>query len=210
MTNNRNCTQGCRTAATAEVGRCCWRKAHVDCHHCRLSRHSRHDTFHVFLQVHETRFLLLLSAGHPEDRAVPLSRSNCQPLIFIQVRDAARGLMASLSAFKDDCLPCATEVPTDVNVFCFAIAIERIQWVALWQRHSATAELVAEPSHEPRNVFDTQPQRARARGKQSDVPLFRLVWVGYKLVLWHGDSVDFVLPALRGVIFPPWPLALLR
>ena len=117
-----------------------------------------HDTFHVFLQVHETRFLLLLWAGHPEDRAVPLSGSNCQPLLFIQVRDAARGLMASLSALKDDCLPCATEVPTDVNVFCVAIACERIHWVALWQRRSATAELVAEPSHEPRNVVDTQPR----------------------------------------------------
>ena len=33
MTNSRNCNQGCRTAATAEVGRCCWRKAPVYCRH---------------------------------------------------------------------------------------------------------------------------------------------------------------------------------
>ena len=80
-------------------------------------RNGGHDTFHVFLQVHETRFLLLRWSGGPEVRAVPRIGSNCQPLLFSQVRDAALGLMASLSAFKDDCLPGATESPNGCERF---------------------------------------------------------------------------------------------
>ena len=142
------------------------------------------------------------------------SRSSCRtshrlqsPTTALHVRNTWLDLIASRPACKDDCLPCATEVPTDVNVFCVAIACERIHWVARFQRHSATAEFVAEPSHEPRIVIDTQPQRARAQGKHSDHPLFRPVRVGYKLVLWHADSLGFVLPALRSVLTS---LALLR
>ena len=194
MTNNRNCNHGCRTAATAEVGRCCWRKAPLYCRHsCQyhwtltmawLIRNGGHDTFHVFLQVQETHFLLLRWSGGPEVRAVPRIGSDCQPLLFSQVRDAALELLASLSAFKDDCLPCAAEVPTDVDVLCLAIALELIQWVGLWHRHSATAKFVEKPSREPRNVIDTQPQRVRAQGKQSDPMLFRRpAWVGCRPVL---------------------------
>ena len=106
-----------------------------------------HDIFHVLLQEPQTRFLLLLWFGAHEVRAVHHIASNCQPLLFIKICELAHVLLAFLSALKDDYLPCATEVPTDVNVLCFAIACERIQWVVIWQTHSATAELVAEPSH---------------------------------------------------------------
>ena len=71
--------------------------------------------------------------------------------------------------------------------------------VGLWHRHSATAKFVEKPSREPRNAIDTHPQRVRAQRMQSDHMLFRPVWVGYRLVLWHDDSSDSVLPALRFV-----------
>ena len=91
MTNNRHCIQGCRTTATAEVerpllltkGPCTRISKATRKNACPLLR--VHDIFHVFLQEHENRSLLLMWAGVPEVRAVQLTGSNCLPLLVSQV-----------------------------------------------------------------------------------------------------------------------------